>query len=79
MWEVVCGRQTGAEVMIYDQILRIQKKYWTTEAGQMPPDFSSVADLSASVDADREEILNLLISTFGSIAQADEYVRNLLR
>ena len=79
LWEVVCGHGTGAEVTIYDQILRIQKKYWSSEAGQMPQKFRSVLDLSASQESDREQILNLLISTFGSIEQADEYVRNLLR
>ena len=79
MWETVCGRQTGADSKVHDQITRIKSKYWSSEASQMPPTFRSVTELSATERSDQEKVLELLVSTFGSVRQADEYIRGILR
>jgi hypothetical protein len=78
LWEIVCGHQTGADVKVHDQITRIKKKYWSSEIGQMPPQFNSVTELSATQRSDQEKILELLLLTFGSVGKANEYIRSIL-
>jgi hypothetical protein len=67
LWEIVCGHQTGATLRIHDQIMRIKKKYWSSEANQLPPKFTSISDLSATEKSDQDKIFELLVSTFGSV------------
>lgn len=78
LWEVVCGQQTGADVVVHDQITRIKRKYWSSEAGQTPPEFRSITELAATERSDQEKIFELLVSTFGSVGQADQYIRTIL-
>ena len=63
---------------VHDQITRIKKKYWSSEASQMPPNFKSITELSATKKSDEEKIFELLVSTFGSVSQADDYIRSIL-
>ncbi|HQG26127.1 MAG: hypothetical protein KBB67_08510 [Syntrophorhabdus sp.] len=78
LWEIVCGYKTGVKVKVHDQITRIKKKYWSSEASQMPPNFKSITELSATKKSDEEKIFELLVSTFGSVSQADDYIRSIL-
>ena len=78
MWEIVCGHQTRADVEVHDQITRIRKKYWSSEADLIPPKFESVTRLSATKTSDQEKILELLVSTFGSVRRANTYIRGIL-
>lgn len=78
LWEVVCGHNRGATVKSHDQITRIERKYWSSESSRTPPKFKSITELSATERADREKILELLVTTFGSVAKADAYVVKML-
>jgi len=78
LWELVCAHGVGAEVKIYDQIMRIKKKYWSSEAHLVPPKFRSVADLSATKASDQQQILDALVRTFGSVRRANEHIRKIL-
>jgi hypothetical protein len=78
LWEIVCSYRVGAKVDVCENILRIKRKYWASEAVLLPPRFTSVADLQATNESDREMIFEQLVSTFGSVDQADEYVRGIL-
>jgi hypothetical protein len=78
MWEIISGHQTGSEVKVHDQSARIRKKYWSTEIDQLPPKFRSISDLDATERKDQDKIFKLLVSTFGSVDKANEYVRNIL-
>jgi hypothetical protein len=42
-------------------------------------EFRSVADASTTKPKDRDDILNAMISTFGSLRQTDEYLLKLLK
>lgn len=78
LWELVCAHLSESKVVVRDQMTRISRKYWSSEAAMRPPQFTSVNDLSATEKTDQESILELLVTTFGSVAQADEYVRSVL-
>ncbi len=78
LWEIVCANQTNAEVSIYNQIARIQKKYWSSEKHALPKKFKSITNLSAIKQHDKDKIFELLVSTFGSVQQADEYIHSIL-
>lgn len=78
LWEMVCAHRSNVPIYVYDQIDRIKYKYYTSEQSEMPPDFSSITELTATKRADQMEIYELFISTFGSVANADAYIRNIL-
>ena len=78
LWELACAHRSSVSTHVYDQIDRIKYKYRSSEGSALPPDFSSITDLEATEKADQETILDLLVSTFGSVAAADGYIRNVL-
>lgn len=78
LWEIVCAHQTKAEISVYNQIARIQKKYWSSEVEGIPQKFKSITNLCAINQRDKDKIYDLLISTFGSVHQADEYIHSIL-
>ena len=41
--------------------------------------FLSVADSATSISGDKEQILDAMISTFGSIDETDRYLRDLVK
>jgi hypothetical protein len=78
IWELVSAHDTGATYQVQDQIARIKRKYFTSETGYMPPKFNSIADLTSSVDEDRRDIFQQLLTTFGSVEAADRYIEQIL-
>lgn len=78
LWEIVCAHQTKTKVSVYNQIARIQKKYWSSEKDAIPKKFKSITNLSAIKQHDKDKIFKLLVSTFGSVHQADEYIHSIL-
>jgi hypothetical protein len=78
LWELVCAHRADVDIAIYDQTDRIKYKYWSSELGNLPKDFGSVTELSATEKSDQEAILQAMISTFGSTEQADRYIHGVL-
>jgi len=78
LWELVCAHRSNVPINVYDQIDRIKYKYWSSEVSELPPDFNSITALTATKRADKEQIFDLLISTFGTVDSANSYIQNIL-
>jgi len=77
IWELLCAYRSGVPITICHNTPR-SRKYGGSESSSFPPMFSSIIDLAATMKEDQEQIFNLLISTFGSVNDADRYIRKVL-
>lgn len=77
VWEFICAYRSGVPVTICHNTPR-SRKYFSSESSEFPSRFSSITDLAATMKEDQEQIFNLLISTFGSVADADKYIAKVL-
>ena len=75
LWELICAQRSGIYTNFCDQSLRIQRKYFSSEAHLYPPEFTSVSDAVATKKSDQADIMNAIIAAFGTISAADDFIR----
>jgi hypothetical protein len=76
LWELLCAYETKSEILLCDTAMARADVGKGFELFQKS--FSSVSNASTTLEKDKVEILNAIISTFGSIDAADKYIRQLI-
>jgi len=76
LWELLCAARVDAKMQFCAAPgFRMDKRIMVNDFIRA---FTSVENARASVSADREVILREIAGHFGSLGQADEYIRDLL-
>jgi hypothetical protein len=70
VWEFLCAHQTGAKVFTHEVEINPTKEHHV-----MRTPFVSIADAETSLAVDRQDILDAVSSTFGSISKANKAMR----
>jgi hypothetical protein len=76
LWELLCAHVSKAEVVVYEANGSVYDLGYLARCFQ--EEFRSVEQAATTLPSDREQILDAMISTFGSIQRADDYVRQLI-
>ena len=76
LWEILCAHVTNSEVNICEPAQSAYDMGFVY--GIFTEKFRSVSDAETTVPKDKQEILDSMISTFGSIGQTDEHLRKLV-
>ena len=77
LWELLCAHVVGASIEMYEANSSAYDMGMILD--RFDYDFRSVENADTTLKADKDNILAAMESTFGSIPQADEYVRNLAK
>jgi len=72
LWEMLCAHVTKSEINIYEPSASPYDIGYVYDV--FTKDFRSVSDALTTLPKDKEEILNAMIATFGSIGGTDEYL-----
>lgn len=76
LWELLCAHVSQAQIVVYEANGSVYDLGYL--AGRFKEEFKSVERAVTTLPSDREQILNAMVSTFGSLQKADEYVRQLV-
>ena len=76
LWELLCAHVSQAEIVVYEANGSVYDLGYLAECFQR--EFKSVERAVTALPSDRENILNAMISTFGSLQNADEHIRQLV-
>lgn len=76
LWELLCAHVAQVEVVVYEANGSAYDIGYLAKCFQ--EDFQSVEQASTTVPYDREQILNAMVSTFGSLHKTDEHIRQLV-
>jgi len=76
LWELLCAHVSRAEIVVYEANGSAYDIGYL--ARRFQEDFNSVEQATTTLASDREQILNAMVSTFGSLQKSDEYVRRLV-
>jgi hypothetical protein len=76
LWELLCAHVSQAQVVVYEANGSVYDLGYLARCFQ--EEFQSVERAATTLPSDREQILNAMVSTFGSLQKADEYVRQLV-
>lgn len=76
LWEILCAHLTNSEVNICEPLQSASEMGFVYDI--FTKKFGSVSDGETTVPKDKQDILNAMISTFGSIDQTDEYFRKIV-
>jgi len=76
LWELLCAHVAQAEVAVFEPSGSAYDIGYVARVFQ--DEWESVERAATTLPADREQILGAMVSTFGSVAKADEHVRQLV-
>ena len=77
LWEILCAHVTKSDITVYEPFSYAQDIGYVARV--FSENFRSVSNASTTLPRDKEQILNAMISTFGSIRQTDEYLHKLVK
>jgi hypothetical protein len=76
LWELLCAQVTQAKVVVYEANSSAYDLGFLARCFQN--EFKSVKRAATTLPEDRKQILDAMVSTFGSIRKADSYIHGLI-
>jgi len=76
LWELLCAHLTEAEIFIEEPNTNVHDLGLVADAFRT--EFKSVEQANTTLPQDRQQILEAMVATFGSIDATDEYLRRLI-
>ena len=76
LWELLCAHVCQAPVVIYEANGSAYDLGYL--ARRFHEEFNSVEQAATAIPSDREQIINAMIATFGSLQTADDHIRQLV-